>query len=54
MPQMLEASFVIAANDEFHVISEKVREEVGTLDSARIYFEWNEWLKRQVKRLALK
>ncbi len=54
MPQMLEANFVIAANDEFHIISEKVKEEVGTLDSGRIYFEWNEWLKRHVKRLQLK
>ncbi len=54
MPQMLEANFVIAANDEFHVISEKVREEVGSLDSVRIYFEWNEWLKRHVKKLQMR
>ncbi|MBT3304011.1 CpaF family protein [Candidatus Woesearchaeota archaeon] len=42
---LLEAGFVIVANDEFHKISERVREEVGALDSDRIYFEWESWLK---------
>ncbi len=42
---LLEAGFVILANDEFHKISEKVREDVGSLDSERIYFEWESWLK---------
>ncbi len=49
-PELLEAPFVILSNDEFHKISDKVKEEVGTLDSKRIYFEWNEWLKRAVKK----
>ncbi len=47
---LLEATFYIRANDEFHRISEQVREEVGTLDSQRIFFQWNEWLKTAVKR----
>jgi type IV secretory pathway ATPase VirB11/archaellum biosynthesis ATPase len=50
MPDFLEAKFVIMANDEFHNISERIREEVGALDSNRIFFEWNEWLKRAVKK----
>jgi len=49
MPELLEAKFVILANDEFHKISESVKQEVGTLNSKRIFFEWNEWLKRSVK-----
>ena len=49
-PELLEAPFYIRANDEFHLISDSVREEVGSLDSTRIFFEWNEWLKRAVKR----
>jgi len=49
MPELLEAKFVVLANDEFHRISESVKEEVGSLDSERIFFEWNEWLKRTVK-----
>ncbi len=47
---LLEAEFYVRANDEFHRISEQVREEVGSLDSERIFFAWNEWLKRAVKR----
>ncbi len=48
--ELLEAQFYVVANDMFHVISEKVREQVGSLDSKRIYFEWNEWLKNAAKR----
>jgi len=47
---LLEASFYIRANDEFHRISEQIREEIGSLDSQRIFFQWNEWLKNAVKR----
>ncbi|MBI2654116.1 type II/IV secretion system ATPase subunit [Candidatus Woesearchaeota archaeon] len=51
MPWLLEADFVIQSNDQFHKISEKIREEIGTLDSKRIFFDWNEWLKRHVKKM---
>ena len=50
-PDLLEAEFVIQSNDQFHKLSEKIKEEVGSLDSKRIYFEWNEWLKRNVKKM---
>ncbi|MEM4267687.1 MAG: type II/IV secretion system ATPase subunit [Candidatus Woesearchaeota archaeon] len=49
-PEMLEAPFVIKANDQFHILSDKIKEEVGVLDSKRIAFEWNEWLKRECKK----
>lgn len=45
---ILEAEFVIDSNDSFHKISEKVRDEVGFLDSEKIYFEWESWLKNQL------
>ena len=32
------------------VMKDKVKEEVGSLDSDRIFFEWNEWLKRVLKK----
>jgi len=51
MPDLLEAKFVINSNDEFHRISDKVREELGYLDSKKIFFEWNEWMKRKVKKM---
>ncbi len=54
MPELLEAEFVILCNDEFHKISDKVKEEVGNLDSKRIFFEWNEWLKRSIKKKSMK
>jgi len=52
-PEVLEADFVILANDQFHRISDKIRTEVGALDSKRIFFEWNEWLKTSVKKRSM-
>ncbi|MBN2112461.1 type II/IV secretion system ATPase subunit [Candidatus Woesearchaeota archaeon] len=49
-PDLLEAEFSILCNDYFHRISEQVREEVGSLDSKRIMYEWTNWLKRELKR----
>ncbi|MDD5253690.1 MAG: type II/IV secretion system ATPase subunit [Candidatus Nanoarchaeia archaeon] len=46
---LLEAKFTINSNDMFHRISDKVLDEAGKLDSRRIFFEWEEWLKRKVK-----
>ena len=44
-PALLEAPFVIRCNDEFHKISDKVREEVGKLDPDQIFFAYEEWLR---------
>jgi type IV secretory pathway ATPase VirB11/archaellum biosynthesis ATPase len=49
-PELLEATFTVLANDEFHRISERIREDVGGLDSKRIFTEWTEWLKRAVRK----
>ncbi|MBS3136856.1 Flp pilus assembly complex ATPase component TadA [Candidatus Woesearchaeota archaeon] len=48
--ELLEAPFVTKANDMFHIISEKVKEEVGFLDSKKILFQWNDWLSREVRK----
>ena len=48
---LLEAPFSIAANDQFHRVSDKVKSDTGKLDSKKIFFEWNEWLKIEVKKL---
>ena len=50
MPEFLEAEFVVQANDEFHRVSEDVREELGSLDHKRIFFDWSEWLKRKTRK----
>ncbi len=49
-PELLEAPFAIQCNDQFHRISSTVREEVGSLDSKKIYEQWEAWLKRTVKK----
>jgi len=54
IPSLLEAEFVILSNDEFHKISDKIKEETGNLDSKKIFFEWNEWLKRMIKKNKIK
>ncbi len=51
--ELLEAPFVIRCNDQFHLVSEKVRDEVGSLDPKRIYSEWGAWLKRELKKRKL-
>ncbi len=51
LPIILEAEFVIQANDEFHRISENVKEERGRLDSKRIFSLWKAWLKEAVNKV---
>ena len=53
MLNLLEAEFTILANDEFHRLSEKVREQRGWLDNNRIYVLWEDWLKKAVKKQKL-
>ncbi|MBS3133381.1 type II/IV secretion system ATPase subunit [Candidatus Woesearchaeota archaeon] len=49
MPELLEAGFVVAANDQFHRISDEVKSEIDYLDNKRIFFNWNEWLRKKLK-----
>ncbi|MDP2749844.1 MAG: type II/IV secretion system ATPase subunit, partial [Nanoarchaeota archaeon] len=51
---LLEAPFVIQSNDQFHRISDQVRQEVGALDGKMIYEKWEEWLKIAIKKESLK
>jgi len=51
--ELLEAPFTIKCNDSFHNVTEKIREESG-LDSKRILFEWNDWLKKELKKKNIK
>ena len=52
-PELLEASIVIKSNDVFHRISDEVRQDLGRLDSKKIFFLWNDWLKRELKKSIL-
>ncbi|MDP3728129.1 MAG: ATPase, T2SS/T4P/T4SS family [bacterium] len=53
MPDLLEAEFSLQGNDMFHRITESVQAEVGSGDTKRIKFEWEEWLKREVRKKQL-
>ncbi len=48
--RLLEAEFVVSANDMFHLIAEKVKDKQGKLDSQRILFEYKEWLRKAGKK----
>ncbi len=45
---LLEADSVVESNSMFHIISEKVKQEVGSLDSKMIYDKWLEWYKKKI------
>jgi len=47
---MLEAPFVVKSNDMFHRISERIKQNTGGLDPQRIYSEWENWLKREIRK----
>lgn len=49
-PSLLEAPFVIRSNDMFHMLSDKVKEEVGSMDSKEIYTQWLDWMGREIKK----
>ncbi len=42
---LLEAQVVIESNSQFHIISNDVKEDIGTLDSRMIFDRWQRWLK---------
>ncbi|MBI4151804.1 type II/IV secretion system ATPase subunit [Candidatus Woesearchaeota archaeon] len=49
-PVLLEADFVIRANDQFHLISDAVKERRGKLDTAEILLQYTSWLKREARK----
>ena len=50
MPALLEAPFIVKSNNAFHNISDKVLRDSGNMDSKRIFAEWQDWLKQEIKR----
>ena len=49
-PEILEAEFVMKANDIFHRSMDKIKSAEGYLDNEKIYTEWEIWLKRALKK----
>ena len=54
MMDLLEAKFVVRSNDMFHKISDSVNEDLGYLDSKRIFFEWDDWLKKVIRKRSMR
>jgi type IV secretory pathway ATPase VirB11/archaellum biosynthesis ATPase len=50
MDELLEAPFVIQSNDHFHKISDRVKQRSGDLNPDKIFFEWKEWLRKEIRR----
>jgi len=51
LPILLEAKFNCLANNAFHEISDEVRQETGLPLSERVFPEWQEWLKKEVRKM---
>jgi type IV secretory pathway ATPase VirB11/archaellum biosynthesis ATPase len=49
-PDMLEAEFVIRANDRFHNIIEEIKEGLGELDRNRILTQYETWIKHEAEK----
>jgi hypothetical protein len=52
--ELLEAPFVIRFNDRFHKLQESVTKETGYPDPDKIFFEWDNWVKREIKKFQIK
>lgn len=48
-PELMEAEWTTKSNTKFHLIEEKLREEVGAAEADMIYKKWLEWFKGAVK-----
>ncbi len=53
MPELLEAPWTIKCNNMFHNISDKVRQEIGVPKGRRVFREWQDWLKKEIKKKKL-
>ena len=50
LPDLLEAKFNSLSNASFYEISDKVKSEIGLPMSEKVFPEWQEWLKQEVKK----
>ncbi|MBU3913840.1 MAG: Flp pilus assembly complex ATPase component TadA [Nanoarchaeota archaeon] len=53
IPDLLEAKFNSLANAVFFEISDEVRKEIGLPVGERVFSEWQKWLRKETRRLAI-
>jgi len=46
---ILEADWVSTSNEMFHIFSDNVNKELGSLDSEEIFKRWDEWFRSRLK-----
>lgn len=46
---ILEANWVLESNEMFHLIANKVKKDLGSLDTKEIYRRWNEWFSNKLR-----
>ena len=46
---LMEAYFVVKSNEKFHLISDEIKKETGSIEPDRVYRIWVDWLKKQIK-----
>ena len=45
-PELLEAETTVKVNQMFHILCERSREDVGHIDSKKVYKEWLDWFEK--------
>ena len=49
MSDLIEADWVTLSNSEYHLVVEKLREEVGAAEPKMVFDEWEKWLKARIR-----
>jgi flagellar protein FlaI len=49
MPDLMEAEWVIKSNIHQHLITEKLRNELGAAEAKEVYEEWLKWFETSIK-----
>ncbi|MBI3413687.1 MAG: Flp pilus assembly complex ATPase component TadA [Candidatus Aenigmarchaeota archaeon] len=49
LPEIIEAPWVTASNEQFHIISSRLKEETGYLDPKEIFSRWDKWFSSRIK-----
>lgn len=48
--ELLEAESVVLSNNQFHLLSQSVKEDIGIMDSNMIFDQWNKWFTEYAKK----
>jgi len=51
IPLLLEAKFNAHSNSAFHELSDKIRKEIGLPLSERVFPAWQDWLRKEIKKM---